>query len=282
MHIDWNSLNLELVGIARHPYMPTPGASPSLYDQTLWIIHRGRGRVRLDGKECPAEPGTVFWFRPRLHPETWFARNRTFLFSVVRFRINGLPDLPVHEGSWPVPEWNPGMDADWLKGICDRLHGMTEGAVVLRTAIREEKSAWAQSLLRILVMEIVQNAEKRGAATKHPDVWDPVMRGICDWASRISENPVGLPSIREMAEEMKISVGYFSARFKEYTANSPQRFALIWRVRHACRLLLETPFPVKSIAQMMGYSDVFFFSRQFKRITQLTPSAYRKRGHPDT
>ena len=278
VQIDWNSVGIQLVGIARHDFMPTPQASPSLYDQTLWIIHRGRARVRLDGRDCPAEAGTVFWFRPRLHPQTWFARNQKLLVSIVRFR---LPNLPASVGAgsvWAVPEWNPGLDAAWLEGLCDRLYGMTEGAVSLRTAVREEKRVWAEALLRVLVMEIVQQAGARARQAKRPDVWDPILRGVCDWAARISENPVGLPSVQEMAATLNVSVGYFSVRFKEYTSHSPQRFALIWRIRHACRLLLETPHPVKSIAETLGYSDVFFFSRQFKRITGLTPTAYRKRG----
>lgn len=278
MFIDWNSAALRLVGIARHNFMPVPLSSPSLYDQTLWIVHRGRARVRLGEQDCSAKAGTVFWFRPRLHPQTWYARNQRLLISIVRFRIDNISPTILESAAWPIPEWIPDLDTVWLEGLCDRLYSMTEGAVLLRTAIREEKRAWAEALLRALVMEISQEAGERARQDKRPEIWDPVLRGVCDWAARISENPVGLPPVREMAQTLQISVGYFAARFKEYTSYSPQQFALIWRVRHACRLLLETPLPIKSIAESLGYSDVFFFSRQFKRVTKLTPSAYRKRG----
>lgn len=48
-------------------------------------------------------------------------------------------------------------------------------------------------------------------------------------------------------------------------------------VRESCRLLIETRLPVKEIAGKMGFSDVYYFSRKFRRKTGVPPSEYRRR-----
>jgi transcriptional regulator GlxA family with amidase domain len=53
------------------------------------------------------------------------------------------------------------------------------------------------------------------------------------------------------------------------------QFVIHTRVEHACMLLRETALSVEQIADACGYRDVFFFSRQFKKVTASPPAAYR-------
>jgi AraC-like DNA-binding protein len=41
-------------------------------------------------------------------------------------------------------------------------------------------------------------------------------------------------------------------------------------------MLAGTELPIKTIARQLGYSDVFFFSRQFTGHTGISPAAYRR------
>lgn len=52
-------------------------------------------------------------------------------------------------------------------------------------------------------------------------------------------------------------------------------------VRESCRLLIETPLPIKEIAGKLGFPDVYYFSRKFRLKTGLPPSEYRKRHTSD-
>jgi len=38
----------------------------------------------------------------------------------------------------------------------------------------------------------------------------------------------------------------------------------------------ETNLPIKEIAERLGYNDVYFFSRQFRKQMGVPPAAYRK------
>lgn len=48
------------------------------------------------------------------------------------------------------------------------------------------------------------------------------------------------------------------------------------RVRKACELLRSTRLSVQEIAEQVGYQDVTYFIRMFKKHEQVTPLKYRK------
>ena len=49
------------------------------------------------------------------------------------------------------------------------------------------------------------------------------------------------------------------------------------RLGSACRLLANTLMPVSEIAEIVGFSDSFYFSNLFKRRLKETPTQYRRR-----
>ena len=51
----------------------------------------------------------------------------------------------------------------------------------------------------------------------------------------------------------------------------------IVRIQRAKRLLAHTTLPVIDIAAAVGIEDQSYFSRLFKKETELTPSAFRKK-----
>ena len=48
------------------------------------------------------------------------------------------------------------------------------------------------------------------------------------------------------------------------------------RVQAAKRLLLREDIPISSVAERVGFSDYNYFTKIFKAIEGVTPSAYRK------
>ncbi len=49
------------------------------------------------------------------------------------------------------------------------------------------------------------------------------------------------------------------------------------RIEEACKLLKTTDKKVIEIAMSVGYKDLKFFNKVFKRYTDTTPREYRKR-----
>ncbi|MFW5830501.1 MAG: helix-turn-helix transcriptional regulator [Planctomycetota bacterium] len=79
----------------------------------------------------------------------------------------------------------------------------------------------------------------------------------------------------ELAVRAGCSPSHFGAWFRQQTGVSPARYQRRLRMRHACKLLEEGE-ELAAIARQLGYSDPFHFSRAFKNVIGLSPSAYRQ------
>ncbi|MEM9557215.1 MAG: AraC family transcriptional regulator [Acidobacteriota bacterium] len=88
------------------------------------------------------------------------------------------------------------------------------------------------------------------------------------------------PSVHEMAADAGLSVYQLDRRLKRLFGLSPGQWLLQQRIEHACRQLVDTRRPIAEIALDCGYADQSAFTRQFRRTTGYTPSAFRKTGVP--
>ena len=78
-------------------------------------------------------------------------------------------------------------------------------------------------------------------------------------------------TVREVAVYCHVSEGYLRKLFREKYGASPFRAITDLRMKKA-RLLAEEKRPVKEIALAVGYSDVFQFSRAYKKYYGHPPS----------
>lgn len=83
-------------------------------------------------------------------------------------------------------------------------------------------------------------------------------------------------SQEEVADAVGLSAAYLSTLFKKETGVSFSEFLTETRIRAACDLLLSTNDPVAQIAETVGYNDVKYFNKVFRKTAGLSPSAYRK------
>lgn len=84
----------------------------------------------------------------------------------------------------------------------------------------------------------------------------------------------------ELAQLAGMSESHFSRQFKSAIGTSPIDWLRRERINQAKRRLIESDDPVKEIARQVGYADQFFFSKDFKRMTKLTPTQFRDQEKP--
>ena len=81
--------------------------------------------------------------------------------------------------------------------------------------------------------------------------------------------------IEKIAFACGLNRSYLTRLFKDATGYSLQEYLLIYRMKMASKLLLDTEMSIQDIANAVGYSDTFTFSKAFKRQTGLSPSEYK-------
>jgi len=84
-------------------------------------------------------------------------------------------------------------------------------------------------------------------------------------------------SLDELAARCALNPSYLSRSFKSQTGSTI--FGLINRIRieKACTLLKESSLSIIDIAFTVGYNNLSFFNRTFKKFTGKTPGDYRRR-----
>lgn len=87
----------------------------------------------------------------------------------------------------------------------------------------------------------------------------------------VMKNLQNSPSVQEIADACNVSYGKLSQIFKQHTQYSPLQFLQHYKFCYANRLLHEGT-SIRDVASMLGYSDQFSFSKQFKRSMGISPS----------
>jgi len=79
----------------------------------------------------------------------------------------------------------------------------------------------------------------------------------------------------ELAAAVGMSLRNFSAAFNKQVGCPPRQFLIRQRLQMASVLLSESDLTISEIAEQVGYSDFYYFSRLFRKKTGMSPSRYR-------
>jgi AraC family transcriptional regulator len=79
----------------------------------------------------------------------------------------------------------------------------------------------------------------------------------------------------ELAREAGLSTSHFIRSFRQTTGKTPYQFLLDRRVQRAQTLMHDSRASLAKIAISSGFADQHHLARVFRRMTGMTPSAYR-------
>ena len=91
----------------------------------------------------------------------------------------------------------------------------------------------------------------------------------------IAEHIDGSISVQDLARAANMSLSRFFPYFKSQVKQTPMDYVKKTRISRACRYLVSTEQSIATIAERVGFSNQFHFSRVFKEICGETPSVYR-------
>lgn len=83
-------------------------------------------------------------------------------------------------------------------------------------------------------------------------------------------------SLEDLSKLTGLSKNYISRKFKDDYGQTPINYLQEIRMEAAQIMLKNTEYPIKQVGEIVGYDDVYFFSKVFKTLTKLPPGKYRK------
>ena len=88
------------------------------------------------------------------------------------------------------------------------------------------------------------------------------------------------PELRWTAEDMvataRMSAAQLRRLFSAHLQTTPRDWLRRQRIQRAQDLLLRQGVTVSAVAEACGFSDIYHFSREFRRVVGLSPTAWRQ------
>ncbi|MDD5704418.1 MAG: helix-turn-helix transcriptional regulator [Kiritimatiellae bacterium] len=81
--------------------------------------------------------------------------------------------------------------------------------------------------------------------------------------------------LAELARHAGLSASHFCVRFRQWFGASPIDYLIRHRLHQAAYLLQDRNLSVKEVAARVGYGDLFYFSKLFKKHYGVSPRGYR-------
>jgi len=236
--------------------------SPSRQHYNLWIALEGEGIFQRNHQSVPFRAGSLFLIHPDDSIDAASSGRAQLTNFAAHFRIND--DALIPQTLFQSHLTASTQSNRWIPPFCRFL----SEAFYLD---REINQPILLQGFRLLVLSL-QQAHRQ----KKLEVTESKLLGIVE---RMRQNPAATYSLDTLAAEMKLSISQFSRRFKTFTGQTPVNFVINERIALADSLLQETELSIEAIATRLGYRDVYFFSRQFRRFRGIPPSATRKERH---
>lgn len=147
---------------------------------------------------------------------------------------------------------------------------------LLMTELHEQDSGFelaAKTLLMYTLIFLSRCYERHIDSTHAMPHHDPDMDTIMAF---IRENHRVPLSVKQISLSFGMSLTTLITKFKQYTGMTVLEYKHQLQVQEACSLLTHTNDKILAIAHAVGFDDLSFFYRIFRRMTGMTPAQYRK------
>ncbi len=239
---------------------------PNYPGHKILLCLKGHGFVQIGGKEFPVAPGQIAWIYNHHSNKHYPADGSPW--EMLWIRVDGPHMDQIYQtltaNGTPVFS---GVNDKAAATIFHRIFRVMEKRpMAMEAALHAEVGALIRELF-------AARHEANPAATKQDEIPMSLQKPM--EAMRLYyDRPL---RVAELASLACMSVSNFFRHFKAATGTSPIDWLKRERINQAKRRLIETDDPLAKIAEETGYYDQFYFSRDFKRVTGIAPSAYRAR-----
>ena len=103
-------------------------------------------------------------------------------------------------------------------------------------------------------------------------------RAVSDCIAVLNENVAATLSINELCAKIGYSRAHIFKEFKRATGDTVMSYFTKLKIERAKQQLREGELSVKQIAESLSFDSPNYFSKTFKKVTGLTPIAYKKRN----
>ena len=162
-----------------------------------------------------------------------------------------------------------------------RLEALVEFAVAESSAARPGSRSVLLRIAELVFVEVLRSyltsAAEEGASWLS-GLRDPVVgRALAG----LHRQPARAWTLPELAREVGTSRSVLAERFAHFVGRPPMLYLTRWRIQLAASRLAAGAAPVSAVASEVGYESEAAFCRAFRKVTGVTPAAWRNSRRPE-
>jgi AraC-like DNA-binding protein len=227
----------------------------------LEFVAKGEGSVKLNDSFYKLKAGSVFSYGPGISQRITTVPEKPMIKYFVDFTGSSVRQILKKHIS-PLGTAIQINRPDEIARLWDELlnHGLSDSPY---------KSRICSILLEYLIYRIAEMAviEKNGPSR--------VYLTYQNSRQYIKDNFLALNSLSDIAGACGIDHAYLCRLFRRFDTQSPYQYLLSLKMAYAADKFREPGVLVKEIAQKLGFTDQFHFTRVFKKFFGISPQSFK-------
>lgn len=155
-----------------------------------------------------------------------------------------------------------------LKGLEIPFHKVALGEVETATDLSYTQLTLLQEELQKVGFDLVESRVRK--------IVEDVKRNVREYLSQDVPQRLNLSAF--LTERIPYEYSYLSDLFSSMEAVTIERFLIDQRIEKVKELIIHDQLSLTEIADKTGFSSIYHLSGQFKKITGLTPTQFRRQG----
>lgn len=232
----------------------------------LMLIYEGKAEFTCNNNTYTATKGDLIFYKPG---DIRIAH--TFSDNLLKcFAVDFMYTCPIYQDcQWefvnaelPFSFFQKINDEYLFSRLCDLFSRLTHSALSTKKRSKVAERSIFSEILTLLFQY------KEGNIYSYSSV-----RKVDRVINYMTENYSKNITLQQLAEDSHISSSYLGSIFKKVTGESPIDYLIKIRINKA-KSLLRDGFTVSDTSKLVGFNDIFYFSRAFKKHERINPSQY--------
>lgn len=250
------------LGIENH--LPGTTFGPRLLDDhDFLLVFSGSARWICDGVIHTLAAGDLLLARPGMRDQLHWDRQVPTRVMYLHFTPAAQGDLPP-PAAWPLLRSLPGHDV--VRPLLLHIAWLWE----------ERPAGWRRRAGQALEVALAAFVSGQAATVAAAAPLSPVQEGLADLlARRWTLDAMPAVGLAELARAAGVSREHLCRTVRAGLGTSPMAVLRQLRVLRAASILGSVELPIAAIAAQCGFDDQLHFSRVFRQVWGVSPSAYR-------
>ncbi len=249
-------------------------------------IDSGKAIVTVGNAEYELKQGEVIFVSPRV-PHTVCTKNSFANSAIASFSAKGRMLSFLKNNKFILKDGQKEILAKVVseakKAFPDRLDDPYATKMEFKANVPFGSEQWIKNLLELLLISVIRDnypfakpierSEERFLQSVENRNFDA--KGLTGKIIKLlEENVYESISLDGLSKELYFSKTYLKNVFKKSTGTSIIKYFNNLKIEEAKKLISMSKYTFTEISSMLGFSSVYYFTRLFKNVTDMTPSEY--------